>query len=399
MNQEKKNETPLTKTIWFSFFLYKNLVISEKNHIFVPKGLIKTQEIMALVDLDNFIESLMWMWNSPETATFFNDLKLALDKQGLAYKDGKIIKTQRRISAEAKETGYGEPEDKEKPNGGIVLEDFNEGDGFYKVNLAYLSKEQVEEIENIAKKWNPELKESEDEGERIRKMLIKFFGKGAEYNSSTNGIFDKDILAWLEKQGNTDFEFFENGENEKREFVGYGFLKCKGDFLSFKEGETYWLEYVGKDNYNVRSDNLLGQTFHITPRQLYTVFRPTTWLEKQGTSYTKRDVDDAYVEGMAFAKNELEKQKSSWSKEDEKMKDLIISVLEVNHSKGIFKAGLRAIRTEEIVSWLKSLKQRYTWKPSEEQMKALHDMNLTGNISYAGQGQTLIELYNDLKKL
>lgn len=33
-----------------------------------------------------------------------------------------------------------------------------------------------------------------------------------------------------------------------------------------------------------------------------------TWLEKQGTSYTKKDVDDAYVEGMAFAKNELEKQ-------------------------------------------------------------------------------------------
>jgi len=32
------------------------------------------------------------------------------------------------------------------------------------------------------------------------------------------------------------------------------------------------------------------------------------WLEKQGTSYTKRDVDDAFVEGMVFAKNELEKQ-------------------------------------------------------------------------------------------
>ena len=31
-------------------------------------------------------------------------------------------------------------------------------------------------------------------------------------------------------------------------------------------------------------------------------------LEKQGESYTKKDVDDAYVEGMAFAKNELEKQ-------------------------------------------------------------------------------------------
>lgn len=33
-----------------------------------------------------------------------------------------------------------------------------------------------------------------------------------------------------------------------------------------------------------------------------------SWLEKQGTSYTKRDVDNAFVEGMAFAKDELEKQ-------------------------------------------------------------------------------------------
>ena len=32
------------------------------------------------------------------------------------------------------------------------------------------------------------------------------------------------------------------------------------------------------------------------------------WLEKQGTSYTKKDVDDAYVEGIAFAKDELKKQ-------------------------------------------------------------------------------------------
>ena len=59
---------------------------------------------MALTNIDKFIESLMWMWNSPETAALFGDLKLALDKQGLAYKDGKIIKSQHRVSAEAKET-------------------------------------------------------------------------------------------------------------------------------------------------------------------------------------------------------------------------------------------------------------------------------------------------------
>ena len=32
------------------------------------------------------------------------------------------------------------------------------------------------------------------------------------------------------------------------------------------------------------------------------------WLEKQGESYTKKDVDNAYIEGMASAKRELEKQ-------------------------------------------------------------------------------------------
>lgn len=32
------------------------------------------------------------------------------------------------------------------------------------------------------------------------------------------------------------------------------------------------------------------------------------WLEKQGTSYTKKDVDDAYLEGVTNTKNEIEKQ-------------------------------------------------------------------------------------------
>lgn len=30
------------------------------------------------------------------------------------------------------------------------------------------------------------------------------------------------------------------------------------------------------------------------------------WLEKQGMSYTKRDVDDAYLKGVTDAKNEIE---------------------------------------------------------------------------------------------
>ena len=54
---------------------------------------------------------------------------------------------------------------------------------------------------NVAKEIFTDLYESEDE--RIKKTLIKFFSKGAEYDSSTNGIKDRNIIAWLEKQGET----------------------------------------------------------------------------------------------------------------------------------------------------------------------------------------------------
>ena len=33
-----------------------------------------------------------------------------------------------------------------------------------------------------------------------------------------------------------------------------------------------------------------------------------SWLEKQGETYTKKDVDDAWVEGVCYARRELEKQ-------------------------------------------------------------------------------------------
>lgn len=143
-------------------------------------------------------------------------------------------------------------------------------------------------IKEDAEHFFPELKESKDE--RIKRAIKHILYENNTDAAIVEGVEIAEIAAWLEKQGEIDLDY-KDGENEKRKFVGYGFLKCKGDFLSFKEGETYWLEYVGKDNYNVRSDNLLGQTFHIKPVELYTVFRPTTWLEKQGKVPVTIDID------------------------------------------------------------------------------------------------------------
>ena len=170
-------------------------------------------------------------------------------------------------------------------------------------------------------------------------------------------------------------------------------------------------------------------------------------LEKQGESYTKKDVDDAYVEGMAFAKNELEKQgeqKPAWSEEDEntikvlmniiKKSEIIDSIIYTDSLKEKLYDWLKSLRPqpkqewseedekkmesiigsirfnsymhnslapiyEGDICWLKSLKDRVqpktTWKPSEEQMDALNSARWNGPFKI----EILDSLYNDLKKL
>lgn len=128
----------------------------------------------------------------------------------------------------------------------------------------------------------PELRESEDE--RTRKELTEFLKitSGGFLDTITQCKTFGKWVAWLEKQDKKHLENYGEAEKEKVDFVSDGFIECHADFLDFKEGNTYWLEYIGDDKYNVRSDNLLGKTYHITPCQLYTVFKKLTWLEKQG---------------------------------------------------------------------------------------------------------------------
>ena len=120
--------------------------------------------------------------------------------------------------------------------------------------------------QDLKEEMFPELREvSEDE--RIRKELIAYckVNMGLTWHS----IKQEDYIAWLEKQ----VPIIEEAEKEKNDYVSGQFLYCKGSFNEFKEGESYWIEYIGNDTYIGRSDNILNQKFHITPRQLY------TWLD------------------------------------------------------------------------------------------------------------------------
>ena len=122
------------------------------------------------------------------------------------------------------------------------------------------------------------------------------------------------------------------------------------------------------------------------------------WYRKNGYGYV------AFEDGYDWLEKNLEymkpQPKQEWSNEDERKYQCIRSILltDMDNKVGSWKYS-------EILEWYEKRGiGRYTnsephWKPSEEQMEALNALNLHGDLSYVGQQNQLISLYQDLKKL
>lgn len=90
--------------------------------------------------------------------------------------------------------------------------------------------------------------------------------------------------------------------------------------------------------------------------------------------------------------------KQEWSKKDEDVWRTLLFNFENMNRKYLWGDGENCYAID-IVNFLKSLKPQSHWKPSEEQMEALNAINNIGELSYIGQSDLLIKLYNDLKNL
>lgn len=126
---------------------------------------------------------------------------------------------------------------------------------------------------------------------------------------------------------------------------------------------------------------LTGSINHIPTKDIL------AWLEKQCDKGTNGNNEE-----IPFS----EQKPAEWSKEDEAHIDSLLKRLE-----GICKPGAAFISTRCAISedkdWLKSLKDRYTWKPSDEQIEALD--SATENCAYSEYQDCLRELIGQLKKL
>ena len=280
----------------------------------------------------------------------------------------------------------------------------------------------------------PELKKSEDE--RISKEIIKYLEQTVPHHHRDEVLKSKEWIAWLEKQGEKKSIWHNEDEEPQRGSLILLVMQSGTPIVAkiiepnhtFNHGERWayiddllekqdepaklreeeqnkfakgvltsyalsFIDYLDMHKYEGKMCVSNGEC-----EDIENAFHNAMWdklhryyckyIEKQGTSYTKRDVDDAYVEGMAFAKNELEKQKPAWSEEDESwFEELELMALSFSNDVSYLK---------KFFDWLKSIKDKYTWKPSIAQLNALSIVS-KGNAS--DDMEAIVSLYNDLKKL
>lgn len=179
------------------------------------------------------------------------------------------------------------------------------------------------------------LPELESEDEQIRKWIIDDIRFNIDIETLNNSEYKKKAekaIEWLEKQASYTYTF------EIK--VGHWY-KCVCDYmfndsdLGYKNGNLYYcrrnwrLVTEIKDEQNVKDIGVNGYK---------SFFRPAT----------NQEIKDWLVKECD--------QKFSWSKEDEKKRTLLMKILEVNHSHGLFKVNSsETMQTEELISWLESI--------------------------------------------
>ena len=223
-----------------------------------------------------------------------------------------------------------------------------------RANFAY--KDEDRHLKATLERIFPELRESDDE--KIRKELINFFSKGAEYDSSTNGIKDRNIIAWLEKQGeqksawnkednknlNSVEWIIENSENLNEVFETIDSPEyIKKYFIDWLKSLKYRFQPKPKQEWSEEDERMLGKC-----------------IDAASGYYSPED-KQSIKDWLESLKDRVQPQpKQEWSEDDKEMLYNCLGLIQEIDC------------TQEEQNWLKSLiKPQNRWKPSEQNIKDL----------------------------
>ena len=215
----------------------------------------------------------------------------------------------------------------------------------------------------------PELKESEDE-KWIPKEIIKYLKEKGDFRSCW--------IAWLEKQG-VHAKFINGiqvGDKVTRSEYGVLVNLSKLNRVANKQGEQKLL-YV-----NDNAKEMFIKALERVEEQ-----------NKKGYKLTDCDKNSWWEDFKAYTSCIIEHKPALSEKDNEHVNSLLKRLDGLCRKE--FTTTRFAINDDE--NWLKSLKERYTWKPSEEHMNTLEYYMHT--LVCNEHKEVLFGLYADLKKL
>jgi len=241
----------------------------------------------------------------------------------------------------------------------------------------------------------PELKESQDE--RIRKMLIYQMERWHEAALENNAVQDikdsADAITWLEKQSEKKPNYchhevdLSDCSEEYRKAYYDGWNNCNQQHEQLKaEQKPAWSE---------KDEKLLKLSLE-NLTELKNRFDEEYGKVGDCINWLKSLKDRVGCEADCTTTKE-------WSEEDEAMFRGVIEteqyILDVVYGRKIFAVGNESIKEEctKELSWLKSLRPKKQWKPSEEQLRELENVFSPDTDSW-DEG-VLRKLYEQLKRL
>lgn len=192
--------------------------------------------------------------------------------------------------------------------------------------LECIHEEKREILEEDITNIFPELKESSDE--RIRQELIAIYSVGAKGNMKTGDIPDKDIVAWLEKQG----EKKPTNKVEPKFKVKY----AGNEYNVLEVKDIYGIEFYGIEDEPNHIDYVKAENCEIISGCA---------IKENGSSYPTKST-----------------MFSTWSEEDKNIKQWIIS--DIDKLFCLNKKSSSLVGKE--IEWLKSLKERVQPQSKQE---------------------------------
>lgn len=127
-----------------------------------------------------------------------------------------------------------------------------------------------------------------------------------------------------------------------------------------------------KENEEERIRKTLIEYFNAYPKDYFGGLKKSyivAWLEKQGDQNKIEALRAEYEKGRADTIGEM---KSSWSEEDEKNLIEIINIVQ--------NISSYDKQYDRYINWLKSIRPKPHWKPTNEQKEALRAAYTVGNI-------------------